>query len=302
MATVDSPQAALVPKSGAITRSKARLAQLTAGPDGVFTYTKIKKERYRVHPKHCKLAGRPPLPYNKAYWRVVPGWKPVVCPDPLLRLSLTQQQAPDLAEALRCDPSHGSLSYELGSVIFGNNCVWVLYVPEGCSASVIHVSALSQSRSIIILQISIRCNANCSSLEHAVSANFPEPLVSNFISTEPLRSNNNNNLHNSAIIKLQPPTHFQAHIGKTPIRIIIDHCSDASYISFTLATSLNLPMHSLALNLTSSIKGDINSVGYTATSICIGDFRTSQTFIIFQGNMAGCQCVLGVDFLKNQLN
>ena len=57
-------------------------------------------------------------------------------------------------------------------------------------------------------------------------------------------------------------------------------------------------MRSLALNLTSSINGDINSVGYTAASICIGDFRTSQTYIIFERNMAGYQCVLRVNFLK----
>ena len=174
-----------------------------------------------------------------------------------------------------------------------NNCVLVKSVLEGCSASVIHVGAFSPNRSIIILkEISITCDANWSSLKHAKSANFPKPIIRNFISTEPLISNNNINLHNSAIIKPQPPTHFQVHIGETPIRIILDRCSDASCISFTLATSLNLPMRSLALNLTSSINGDINSVGYTAASICIGDFRTSQTYIIFERNMAGYQCLL----------
>ena len=39
-------------------------------------------------------------------------------------------------------------------------------------------------------------------------------------------------------------------------------------------------------------------MGYTTASICIGDFRTSQTYIIFERNMAGYQCVLGVNFLK----
>ena len=128
-----------------------------------------------------------------------------------------------------------------------NNCVLVKSVLEGCSASVIHVSAFTPDRSIIILkEISITCDANWSSVKHAKSANFPKPIIRNFISTEPLRSNNtNNNFHTSTIIN-PPPTHFQAHIGKTPIRIIQDRCSDASYISFTLATSLNPPMRSLA--------------------------------------------------------
>ena len=79
------------------------------------------------------------------------------------------------------------------------------------------------------------------------------PLIRNFISTEPLRSNNSNHRHNPAIIKPQPPAHFQAHMGKTPIRIVLDHCTQDSYLSFILAFSLKPSMLSLAFNLTNSI-------------------------------------------------
>ena len=42
-----------------------------------------------------------------------------------------------------------------------NKCVLVNSVLEGCSASVVHVSAFSPNRSSIILkEISIICNAN----------------------------------------------------------------------------------------------------------------------------------------------
>ena len=146
----------LGPNSGAITRSRARIARLTFTSTGVLAY--IKPKRYRPTKGICSHQYRGlPIRGVQVY---IPhlyaedGTALVTPPSsPRYTAVLTQQGSVPIVPSLvplgfRCAFPHSHLMYEFGVLVHAKDCELVLYVPEGYSASDTPFGVLTSSSSV----------------------------------------------------------------------------------------------------------------------------------------------------------
>ena len=175
-------------------------------------------------------------------------------------------------------------------------CTLELRISEGNSASDNWVYAFTNSNEPPPNELA-RCNAIKIRPVYPLRADRTLPSRHLYI-TEPLGIGS----HMNACTQLMPTANTQVHIGNTVISAVFDSGSDVSYISTTLVETLDLLVYPSSLNFTSSaVNIGCETVSYTTASIGMRDNRKTHNFMIFEGTIAGCQCVLGVDFFRTPL-